>query len=78
MTWLASKVALRGADVAFYSYARLPKGDLPPGYGPEAPELVVEVANTGRVSRTTGVGGHGLIGIQERVGVAGGSVDAGP
>ena len=34
---------VRGADVAYYSYARLPKGTLPTGYGPEVPELVVEV-----------------------------------
>ena len=34
---------VRGADVAYYSYARLPKGKLPTGYGPEVPELVVEV-----------------------------------
>ena len=34
---------VRGADVAYYSYARLPKGVLPKGYGPEVPELVVEV-----------------------------------
>jgi Uma2 family endonuclease len=34
---------VRGADVAFYSYARLPKGPLPAGYGPEVPELVIEV-----------------------------------
>lgn len=34
---------VRGADVAFYSYARLPRGPLPAGYGPEIPELVVEV-----------------------------------
>jgi Uma2 family endonuclease len=34
---------VRGADVAYYSYARLPKGPLPAGYGPEPPELVVEV-----------------------------------
>jgi Uma2 family endonuclease len=34
---------VRGADVAFYSYARLPKGALSPGYGPEVPDLVVEV-----------------------------------
>jgi Uma2 family endonuclease len=40
---------VRGADVAYYSYARLPKGPLPAGYGPEVPELVVEVrsANDG-------------------------------
>ena len=34
---------VRGADVAYYSYSRLPKGTLPKGYGPEVPELVVEV-----------------------------------
>jgi Uma2 family endonuclease len=34
---------VRGADIAFYSYARLPKGPLPQSYGPEVPELVVEV-----------------------------------
>lgn len=34
---------VRGADVAFYSYQRLPKGRLPQAYGPEMPELVVEV-----------------------------------
>lgn len=34
---------VRGADVAYYSYARLPRGPLPTGYGPEVPELVVEV-----------------------------------
>jgi Uma2 family endonuclease len=34
---------VRGADIAFYSYARLPKGPLPGNLGPEVPELVVEV-----------------------------------
>ena len=34
---------VRGADVAYYSYTRLPKGPLPTGYGPEVPELIVEV-----------------------------------
>ncbi len=34
---------VRGADVAYYSYDRLPKGPLPSSYGPEVPELVVEV-----------------------------------
>lgn len=34
---------VRGPDVAFYSYARLPKGALGSGYGPEVPDLVVEV-----------------------------------
>ena len=30
---------VRGADVAYYSYQRLPKGALPASYGPEVPEL---------------------------------------
>ena len=34
---------VRGADVAYYSYQRLPKGPLPANYGPEVPELVFEV-----------------------------------
>jgi Uma2 family endonuclease len=37
---------VRGADVAYYSYARLPRGPLPTGYGPEVPELVVEVRSS--------------------------------
>src|ERR1022692_4108145 len=37
---------VRGADVAYYSYARLPEGPLASGYGPEVPELVVEVRST--------------------------------
>jgi Uma2 family endonuclease len=38
---------VRGADVAYYSYARLPKGPLPTGYGPEVPNLIVEVRSAG-------------------------------
>ncbi|MDR3637015.1 MAG: Uma2 family endonuclease [Isosphaeraceae bacterium] len=34
---------VRGADVAFYSYARLAKGPLPATCGPEVPELIFEV-----------------------------------
>jgi Uma2 family endonuclease len=34
---------VRGADVAYYSFSRLPTGMPPKGYGPEVPELVVEV-----------------------------------
>ncbi|MFO0958949.1 MAG: Uma2 family endonuclease [Isosphaeraceae bacterium] len=34
---------VRGADVSYYSYARLPKGRLPQSYTSELPELVVEV-----------------------------------
>jgi Uma2 family endonuclease len=35
--------SVRGADVAFYSYSRIPKGMLPEGYPNAAPELVFEV-----------------------------------
>ena len=35
--------SVRGADVAYYSYARLARERLKKGYGPEVPELVVEV-----------------------------------
>lgn len=34
---------VRGGDVAFYSYQRLPKGPFPPGYLDVMPELVFEV-----------------------------------
>jgi Uma2 family endonuclease len=34
---------VRGADVAYYSYERVPKGPLPAGFLPVAPELVFEV-----------------------------------
>ena len=34
---------LRGADIAFYSYARVPKGPLPAGYLEVPPEVVFEV-----------------------------------
>ena len=34
---------VRGADVCYYSYTRLPKGPLPEGYLPVTPELVFEV-----------------------------------
>jgi Uma2 family endonuclease len=34
---------VRGADVAYYSYARVPRGPLPRGYLPVPPELVFEV-----------------------------------
>jgi Uma2 family endonuclease len=36
---------VRGADVAYYSYERVPRGPLPEGYWP-APELAVEVRST--------------------------------
>jgi Uma2 family endonuclease len=34
---------VRGADAAFYSYVRVPRGPLPPGYLDVVPELVFEV-----------------------------------
>lgn len=34
---------VRGADVCYYSYGRLPHEPLSAGYGPETPEIVVEV-----------------------------------
>jgi Uma2 family endonuclease len=34
---------VRGADVAYYSFARLPQGPIPPGYLDVVPELVFEV-----------------------------------
>lgn len=36
---------VRGADVAYYSYARLPKGALPDHYPSLAPEIVFEVVS---------------------------------
>src|SRR4051794_15750657 len=34
---------VRGADVCFFSYERLPKGPMPKGLFPIAPDLVLEV-----------------------------------
>ena len=34
---------VRGPDVAFYSYNRIPRGPLPEGYWPANPELVIEI-----------------------------------
>jgi Uma2 family endonuclease len=38
---------VRGADVAYYSYTRVPRGPLPAGYLPVAPDLVFEVRSPG-------------------------------
>ena len=35
--------SVRGPDVAFFSYARIPQGPIARGYQPVAPELVIEV-----------------------------------
>lgn len=34
---------VRGPDLAFYSYERIPAGTLPEGYWPVSPELVIEI-----------------------------------
>lgn len=39
---------VRGADVAFISYRRLPRGPVPEGYGRTPPELVVEIVGKGQ------------------------------
>jgi Uma2 family endonuclease len=36
---------VRGADVSFYSYARVPKGQSPIGYAGASPEIVFEVVS---------------------------------
>jgi Uma2 family endonuclease len=45
-TWVrtgSNPDTVRGADVCFFSYERLPKGEVPEGLLPVAPDLVVEV-----------------------------------
>jgi Uma2 family endonuclease len=42
---------VRGADVSFYSYARVPRGPLPQGYLEVPPELVFEVRSPGDRTR---------------------------
>lgn len=37
---------VRGPDVAFYSYQRIPEGPLPDQYWPVSPELVIEIRST--------------------------------
>ncbi len=39
---------VRGADVAYFSYKRLPKGAEPDGFSRVAPELVIEVVGKGQ------------------------------
>ncbi len=34
---------VRGADIAYYSYRKVPRGPMPKDYGAEPPEMVVEV-----------------------------------
>lgn len=35
--------SVRGPDVAYYSFNRIPRGPLPSGYWPASPELVIEI-----------------------------------
>ena len=47
--------SVRGADVSFYSFARLPKGPFPRGYLDVPPEIVIEVRSPSqRWSKLTG------------------------
>lgn len=39
---------VRGADVAYISYNRLPRGQVPEGFGSVPPELVVEIVGKGQ------------------------------
>jgi Uma2 family endonuclease len=39
--------SVRGPDVSYYSFNRVPKGPLPPGLLPESPEVVFEVRSPG-------------------------------
>ena len=34
---------VRGPDLAYYSYQRMPRGPIPDGYWPASPELVIEI-----------------------------------
>lgn len=38
--------SMRGPDISFYSYERIPRGEMPDGYLDVLPELVVEVLST--------------------------------
>jgi Uma2 family endonuclease len=51
---------VRGMDVAYYSYDRVPRGPLPDGYWP-TPELVVEVRSpSDRISKLSAIAGEYL------------------
>jgi Uma2 family endonuclease len=43
--------SVRGADVTFYSYTRVPAGESPIGYPSAVPEIVFEVVSPGNTSR---------------------------
>ncbi len=48
------------------------------GYGPDELDIAVHNTSPHPVGAPDGRGGHGLIGMRERVGVAGGALEAGP
>lgn len=58
--------SVRGADIAYYSYERVPKGPLPAGLLPVAPELVFEILSPhDRWSEThTKIGEYLAVGVQ--------------
>jgi Uma2 family endonuclease len=39
---------VRGVDVAYYTYERLPRGKFPPGFAKVPPNLAVEIVGTGK------------------------------
>lgn len=46
--------SVRGPDVMYFSYERLPRGPIPPGFLDVAPDLVIEVRSpTDRLSKMT-------------------------
>lgn len=56
---------VRGPDVAYFSYGRLPKDQMPEGYPPVAPELVFEVLSPSdrKAAMTVKVGEYHLAGV---------------
>jgi Uma2 family endonuclease len=43
--------SVRGADVTYYSYSRVPQGESPVGYPDAVPEIVFEVVSPGNTSK---------------------------
>src|SRR5688572_15241507 len=56
---------VRGPDVGYFSYSRLPKDQMPEGYPPGAPELVFEVLSPSdrKSAITAKVGEYHLAGV---------------
>jgi signal transduction histidine kinase len=57
-------------------HARATRADVTLSYGPDA--LEVDVLDDGRAPPSNGSGGHGLVGMRERVALLGGTLEAGP